>query len=128
MVDGIGRYRDDGRPLLAWLYTIARNLLVDLYRRNGRATLDPLTPSLRASTGDPESAAWAQLDRERLVKALARLTDDQRQVIVARFIEERPTAEVAVLMGKTEGSVKALQHRALGALRRVLEKDQNHGS
>jgi RNA polymerase sigma-70 factor (ECF subfamily) len=58
-----------------------------------------------------------------LTEALGRLTEPQRQVILLKFIEGRSNSEVAALLGKEEGAVKSLQHRALVALRHVLEEE-----
>jgi len=125
MVEQIERYRDQGRPILAWLYTIARNLLTDHYRRNGRAQLMPLDEQLVAGLGNPVALTDRRLDEAMLVRALRRLTDIQKQVIVGRFVEERPNAEMATILGKTEGAIKSLQHRALAALRRAIEEESS---
>ena len=111
-------YRD--RPLLTWLYTIARNLIIDHRRRAGRATMLPLDERLENGSEDVERAAELALSRRRLAVALDELTDDQRHVIILRFIEGRSLEEVAEIVGKSVGAVKALQHRALDSLRRVL--------
>jgi RNA polymerase sigma-70 factor, ECF subfamily len=123
MVEQIDRYRDQGRPILAWLYTIARNLLTDHYRRNGRAHVMPLDEQLVAGSDNPVMATDRRLDKALLLRALRRLTETQRQVIVGRFVEERPNAELATILDKTEGAVKSLQHRALAALRRAIEEE-----
>ena len=57
------------------------------------------------------------------MKALQHLTDEQRQVILFKFVERRTNAEAGAILGKTEGSIKSLQHRALAALRRALDKE-----
>jgi RNA polymerase sigma-70 factor (ECF subfamily) len=106
-----------------WLYRIAHNLVIDYYRRRGRVTLvdiDDAEP-IRATRGDPVRATESLLERERLRAALFQLTDEQAQVIALRFMEERSIAEVADLMAKTEGAIKALQYRAVLALRRVMQ-------
>jgi RNA polymerase sigma-70 factor, ECF subfamily len=105
-----------------WLYRIAHNLVIDYYRRRGRVTLidiDDAAP-IKATRGDPVRSAETLLDREHLRAALFQLTEDQAQVITLRFMEERSIAEVADLMEKTEGAIKALQYRAVLALRRVM--------
>jgi len=106
-----------------WLYRIAHNLVIDFYRRRGRVTLvelDEATP-IRATDGDPVRSTESMLNREQLRAALFKLTDEQAQVITLRFMDERSVAEVAGLMQKTEGAVKALQYRAVLALRRVMQ-------
>jgi RNA polymerase sigma-70 factor (ECF subfamily) len=113
--------RDVGRPILAWLYTIARNLMVDHQRSQGRAALLPLDDALAADEdGQPHQVAEVRETHSNLLAALERLTEPQRQVILLKFMEARSNAEVAAILGRDEGSVKSLQHRALAALRRTL--------
>jgi len=121
MLENIGRYNHRGIPFRAWLFKIAHNLVIDHYRE--RAKRAPGEADLpEPGTEDPEPA---EVDRDRLVAALNRLTAEQRQVVLLRFIEDLDIKEVAAILGKTEGAVKALQHRAIAALRRLLEGDQN---
>jgi RNA polymerase sigma-70 factor (ECF subfamily) len=106
-----------------WLYRIAHNLVIDYYRRRGRATLvdlDDATP-IAGTLGDPARSTEFTLDREHLRAALAHLTEEQAQVITLRFLEEMSIAEAADIMNKTEGAIKALQYRAVLALRRVMQ-------
>lgn len=105
-----------------WLYRIAHNLVIDFYRRRQRATfveLDGAAP-IQATDGDPWRAAELRLESQRLRNALRMLTEEQSQVISLRFLEEFSIAEVAEMMGKTEGAIKALQYRAVLTLKRVM--------
>ena len=115
-----------GRPwrtsFSGWLYRIAHNLVIDHYRRRGRASfvdLDDASPI--SSETEPFHAVEARLDGERVQAALSRLTEEQAEVITLRFLEGLSIAEVALLMDKTEGAIKALQYRAVLALRRVMQ-------
>ena len=112
------------RPLLAWLYTIARNLVIDHYRSAGKTIMVPLSEKLVANTPPPEGAAELTLDQRRLVAAIEQLTEDQRQVIILKFFEGLDNETVAKILGKPYGAVKSLQHRALESLRRILESDE----
>ena len=71
----------------------------------------------------PVRAAEIALDAEYLRSAIRRLTDDQAQVITLRFLEGYSFSEIAVMMDKTEGAVKALQHRAVSTLRTLMVPD-----
>ena len=124
MVEHLPRYRDRGRPFLAWLYTIARNLLTDHRRREGRVEVVPLENLSLRSGHDPEGEALRALDRDCLRRGLSGLTEAQRRVILHRFLEGRSLKETAELLGKPVGAVKALQHRALASLRRRLEAER----
>jgi RNA polymerase sigma-70 factor (ECF subfamily) len=125
LVERIDRFTYRGRPLLAWLYTIARNLVTDYHRQAGRSL--PLSSESQSATSTvhPEEAAEHSLTRDKVTAALAHLTEDQRRVILLKFIEELDNKSVAETLGKSVGAVKALQHRALAALRRVLEQDRH---
>jgi RNA polymerase sigma-70 factor (ECF subfamily) len=106
-----------------WLYRIAHNLVIDHYRRKHRATfvdIDDAAP-VQAQIGDPVRSTENQYERDRLRVALAKLTEEQSQVISLRFLEDLSIAEVAKIMERTEGAVKALQYRAVLALRRVMQ-------
>ncbi len=122
MLSTIDRYEYRGVPLQAYLYRIARNLIVDQQRRQGRfASLDA-PPERLALSQNPAQLAEQRLAWEDLRHALRELTEEQRQVVLLKFVEDLDNKQVAEIMGKNEGSVKSLQHRALGALRRILER------
>jgi len=127
MVDKLGTFKVRGRPLLAWLYTIARNLVNDAHRYAGQATHLPLNAAT-ALGGDDKVDLIRRVDQrleaDCLATALKHLTEEQRQVILLKFMEGLNNAEVAHLLSKTEGAVKSLQHRALGSLRRALERER----
>jgi RNA polymerase sigma-70 factor (ECF subfamily) len=106
--------------LQAYLYRIAHNWITDTYRRQPPPEL-PLDPELSAgSEHDPQHAVAERLDQARVRAALQLLTPEQRQIISLRFLEDLPIEEVAQAVEKPAGAVKALQHRALAALRRIL--------
>ena len=121
LVDSIEHFTYQDRPLLAWLYTIARNLVTDHHRSTGRATMVPLDERLVADVTGPEDAAGHALAQQRLAAAVDQLTEDQRQVILLKFFEGLDNETVARLLRKPYGAVKALQHRGLAALRRILQ-------
>ena len=109
--------------LQAWLYRVAHNQIVDLYRRQ------PAQPSIAldnapevATPGKHEEHLEQKEEAGRVRAALQILTPLQQQVILLRFIEEFSNEEIARVVERTVGAVKALQHRALDALRRVLEE------
>lgn len=102
----------------AWLYRVLHNLVVDYYRRPARSDL-PLAEELPAE-GGPEQDVQRSAAQERVRRALRKLTREQQQVIVLKFIEGLSNQEVAIVLGKPVGAVKSLQHRALTALRRLL--------
>lgn len=108
-----------------WLYRIAHNLVIDHYRRRDRqpsVNIDDAPPTA-ADVEDPVETAEMNIDAERLRAAIRRLTDDQSEVISLRFLEGYSIAEVAEMVGRSEGAVKALQYRAVAALRSLLYEE-----
>ena len=112
---GLPRFRGDAQALRRWVFTIAHHRMVDEYRRSGHErhvwTADvPDMPEGNAEIVDHD-----------LLAALHRLTDDQREVVVLRFICDLALADVAKIVGKRTGAVKMLQARGLEALRGMLD-------
>jgi RNA polymerase sigma-70 factor (ECF subfamily) len=126
MMDSIASYEYRGSPISAWLYRIARNLVIDQQRRGNRLQALDEAHDSRLISENPVDLAERELGWAELRGALRELTDEQRQVIILKFIESLENREVAAIIGKSEGSVKSLQHRALRSLRRVLEKRGSH--
>jgi RNA polymerase sigma-70 factor (ECF subfamily) len=105
--------------LAAWLYQIARNLAIDSYRRRSAAQV-PLAETIPSCEAPLDERVIGGEAQQELCAALSKLTPEQREVLLLRFIEQRSTAEVAALTGRSEGAVKVMQHRALDAVARVL--------
>lgn len=113
-----------GTPVSAWFFRIAHNQIVDHLRRKEkqtkRQTALTLNESITSGADDPVAAAELSLDMERLSAATQGLTEAQREVISLRFAGDMPIAEVARIMGKSPGAIKALQHSAIIALRKAF--------
>jgi RNA polymerase sigma-70 factor (ECF subfamily) len=106
--------------LQAYLYRIAHNWINDWYRRQPPAPLS-LEDNLHANDAEsPQQVTLEHLAQRRVRNALLELTPDQRQVIVLKYLEGWELEEIAAALNKSVGAVKALQHRALEALRAVL--------
>jgi len=126
--EAIGSYEWRDHPFSAWLFRIARNLVVDYHR--ARREMVPLdepehrVPSWAVSEAPPpDDVLQDYLTIEKLRKALSRLTQEQQEVIILRFLEGYSTAEVAAIMGKREGAIRGLQFRGLSALREIFRKE-----
>ncbi len=120
----IRSYRETGRGLGAWLQRIASNLVVDYYRRRsvpGR-TAEPLPPKVEDTSISPLEHALRVDTAEEVHRALQRLPDSQRDVLIYRFLIGYDLAETAQIMGKSVNAIKALQHRALRRLREIWEQ------
>lgn len=122
----MGRYEPSPAQFSTWLYTIARNVVIDHYRKRRLPIQEDADRELRRSPDpahDPEALVLEDERRRRLRQAILELTDEQRQVIGCRFFFNLSVHEVAQAMGKTEGAIKALQFRALERLHRQLAPD-----
>ena len=122
LVDKIDSFVYQDRPLLAWLYTIAGNLVKDHYKRHSQHTAVPLFEEEIDDSLNLAHLTDLLLAKELLADAMSVLNETQYQVIIYKFVENRTNPEVAQLLNKTEGAVKSIQHRALDSMRRYLER------
>jgi RNA polymerase sigma-70 factor (ECF subfamily) len=122
----ITTYKWQGTPFTAWLFRIAHNQVVDHLRRKARRPITiEINETIPTTGGDPEYTTEKVLDMERLSHAIQRLTKAQREVISLRFAGGLSIDEVAKAMGKRPGAIKALQHAAVVALRRLLRVEED---
>lgn len=123
VLKGIGGFEYRGeKSFLGWLYTIAGNVLIGQVRRK-----TPISTPLDegADIVDPrgQDVVHAITDRLALEQAINQLTEDQQQVLTLKFFADLSNTEIARLIGRSEGAVKALQHRALHALQQILDRE-----
>jgi RNA polymerase sigma-70 factor (ECF subfamily) len=122
MIESIKSYQFKGLPFGAWVFRIARNRLIDLHRRRKRRGEVDLSETLAGTLASPLSMAERALERGQLQVAMKHLTDEQRQVIVLKFIEGFDNRSIGRIMGRSEGAIKSLYHRTLVQLREVLDQ------
>ena len=119
MLESIGRFRWQSVPFSAWLFRIAHNLAIDHFRARRRVQTEDEVPEV---AGQEESSAEQQamdsLGQAGMLALIGRLSPEQRQVLTLKFLFGFANAEVAEILGKTEGAVKSLQHRALATLQK----------
>ena len=108
------RYRDTGAPFVAWLFGIARHVVLDEVARGRRVMPREELPE--------RTWGWTVDDRLTLAQAMERLPVEQRQVVELKFLAGMRNAEVASALGKSKGAINAMQWRALGTLREILEE------
>ncbi len=120
-LESINSYKVREVPFSAWLYRIAHNQIVDCLRKRSRRPTLELDETMPLPADDDQVAdTELKLETKELIEATKKLTKSQQEVIALRFGAEMPIAEVARLLGKTEGAVKAMQHSAVAALRRIM--------
>ncbi|WP_246078933.1 sigma-70 family RNA polymerase sigma factor [Modestobacter excelsi] len=111
-----------GRDVGAWLVTIARNIVLD-HVKSSRHRLEVPTADMRdadRATAGPEETVLQRLADAELMAGVAQLSDEQRECLLLRFVQGLSVAETAAAMGKKDGAVKALQHRAVRRLATLL--------
>ncbi|TAM86717.1 MAG: sigma-70 family RNA polymerase sigma factor [Jatrophihabitans sp.] len=118
----IGGITYQGRDIGAWFVTIARNIVLD-HMKSARHRLEVSTAdTLERDDHEPgpENAVIDALTAQRLLAAVDRLGDEQRECVLLRFIQGLSVSETAEVMGKNDGAVKALQHRAIRKLAELV--------
>lgn len=123
-LDHIGRFDNRGVPFSAWLYRIAHNLVANWHRDRSRRRELVLEDQahLPYGSGSPERLAEASEARDALLSAIRQLPDDRQQLILLKFSDALPNAQIGVIMGRSEGAIKSLYHRTLLALREDLQQ------
>ena len=120
----IGSFDGDESGFRAWLFTIARNRVIDEARRNSRT---PSTTQLDAASSVPGGDVVVDAERRfgdhHVVELLGLLTDEQREVLTLRFVADLTIDQIAEATGRRRGAVKQLQRRALRRLERALESE-----
>lgn len=114
----ISTIRYQGRDIGAWFITIARNIVLD-HLKSARHRLELTTADTleaKEQVSSTEEAVLDALQSERLMQAVAQLGDEQRECVMLRFIHGLSVSETAGVMGKNDGAIKALQHRAVRKL------------
>ncbi len=123
--EAIARYQPSGVPFRVWLLRIAHNQVVDRYR--GQRPVAELTETqIDPDAVDIELQLAAFEEQALLRRLMRRLNDEYQQVLALRFVSQLSHAEAAAVLERTEGAVRVMQHRALAALRQLLESARQH--
>jgi RNA polymerase sigma-70 factor, ECF subfamily len=124
-IEGLPRFCGPVEALGGWLFQIAHHDLSDYRRRQARNLVQPLDDlleevALAGGAIDPEELALERVEGDRMLAALRQLTSDQREVLLLRLVADLTAPQVARILHKSTEAVKALQHRGLASLTRVL--------
>jgi RNA polymerase sigma-70 factor (ECF subfamily) len=121
--NSLSGYHERGIPFIAYLFRIARNGLIDFYRRSKpmkeMSSIEDIPLSDRSA--DPGDTMVASLEQQEVRLVLEQLREDYRTVLVLRFVSDLSPDEIAQVMGRSAGAVRVLQHRALAAMKDLLE-------
>jgi len=119
MLEAIGKFRFGSAPFSAWLFRIAHNLSMDHFRANKRWQPEEEVPEIPGSEErSAEDEAFRSIGRRSMLELIEGLSHEQQQVLTLKFVFNFSNAEAAAILGKTEGAVKSLQHRALVSLQK----------
>ena len=121
MLESIGRFRWQAAPFSAWLFRIAHNLAMDHFRATRRWQPEKDVPEPPGEEEpSAEAAAMQLIGRQSMLALIDRLSPEQQQVLTLKFVFNFSNSDVATILGKTEGAIKSLQHRALLSLQKQL--------
>jgi RNA polymerase sigma-70 factor, ECF subfamily len=121
MLESIKRFRWQSAPFSAWLFRIAHNLAMDHFRASRRWQPEEEVPEpVGDAEPSAEAAAMQTIGRESMLELIEHLSQEQKQVLTLKFVFNLPNAEVATILGKSEGAIKSLQHRALVSLQKQI--------
>ncbi|MBW3592483.1 MAG: sigma-70 family RNA polymerase sigma factor [Actinobacteria bacterium] len=120
MLESIDRFVWRQAPFSAWLFRIAHNLAMDHFRAGRRVQPEEDLEDPDAVESSAEDAAFQSMGRQSMLGMIETLSLDQQQVLTLKFVFNFSNAEAAAILGKTEGAIKSLQHRALASLQRQL--------
>jgi RNA polymerase sigma-70 factor (ECF subfamily) len=124
MLEAIGRFRWRSAPFSAWLFRIAHNLAMDHFRATKRWQPEEEVPEPEgAAASSAEDEALQSIGRRSMLELIENLSHDQQQVLTLKFVFNFSNGEAATILGKTEGAVKSLQHRALTSLQKQVARD-----
>ena len=125
MLESIGKFRWQSAPFSAWLFRIAHNLAMDHFRASKRWQQEEEVPEpIGSEEPSAELEAMKSIGRQSMMELIEKLSPEQQQVLTLKFVFNFPNAEVATILGKTEGAIKSLQHRALASLQKQLADEQ----
>jgi RNA polymerase sigma-70 factor (ECF subfamily) len=125
LLQALGTPRAPRDQLKGWLYRVAHNLAMDWFRQHAKDDPLPLNEELAPDSESLIDRFEEKQSQHRLRQAIRQLTSSQQQVILLRFGEGLRIKQVSQLMGKSEGSIKLIQFRAVKRLRKILEQEEN---
>jgi RNA polymerase sigma-70 factor (ECF subfamily) len=123
------RYVDKGAPFSAYLYRIAHNIVANWYRDNKRRQIVPFDGLSITMPWQQEPTVVTERkdEQEELLRVVRQLPPERQQLLILKLVEQMSNAEIAAVMGRTEGAIKSLYHRTLVALREELAGQDGNG-
>ena len=126
MLESIGKFRWRSAPFSAWLFRIAHNLAMDHFRATKRWQPEEEVPEPPPDEStSAEAGALESIGRKSMLELIDELSPEQQQVLTLKFVFDFGNAEAATILGKSEGAIKSLQHRALASLQKQMAKRES---
>ena len=126
MLESIGKFRWRSAPFSAWLFRIAHNLAMDHFRATKRWQPEEEVPEPPPDDStSAEAGALESIGRKSMLDLIDELSPEQQQVLTLKFVFDFGNAEAATILGKSEGAIKSLQHRALASLQKQMAKRES---
>ncbi|MDP3953776.1 MAG: sigma-70 family RNA polymerase sigma factor [bacterium] len=123
--ENIRTYRPQGHAFGSWLYRIARNAVIDHYRKRGpHLDIQEVSPEVLGIDNSLIAKLDIKIQWETILVAISKLQEVEQDVLIMRFVEDMPHGEVAKAVDKSESAVKVIQHRALKKLKEDLNKNK----
>ena len=120
--ENVGSYKHQGHPFSSWLYRIARNAVVDHYRRGvPQVSIEDISPEMLGADDSLLDSIDEKVRWDSLLGAIKTLGAVEQDILIMRFVEDLPHKEIAEAVGRSEGAVKVIQHRALRKLKEALK-------
>ena len=124
MIESINKFRWQSAPFSAWLFRIAHNLAMDHFRARRRWQPEENMPEPHGSEApSAELEAMQSIGHQSMLELIESLSPEQQQVLTLKFVFNFANADVAAILGKTEGAIKSLQHRALASLQKQIAQE-----
>ena len=121
MLESIGKFRWGSAPFSAWLFRIAHNLAMDHFRSRRRWQPEEEVPEPEGlAESSAEEEAFKLLSSQSMFDLIESLSEEQREVLILKFVFDFSNQEAATVLDKTEGAIKSLQHRALASLQKQM--------
>lgn len=120
----IRRYKHQGYPFSGWLYEIARNKVIDFYRSHKTELSIDLVGEHLTDEGSAVTALAGMMERDAVIAAVRNLKPLYQDVILLRFVDDLSLKETAKIVGKSEGAIKVIQHRAIQDLKNTLRTEE----
>ncbi len=123
----IKSYEFQGFPFSSWLYRIAQNTVIDYYRtRKQNLNIETVAEEIFADAPDVDQKIDRDFELGKVLLAIAKLETDQQNVVVMKFVNDLSNKEIAAALGKSEGAIRVVQHRALKQLKKQIDESEGN--